>query len=308
MSTASQADRGEDRGATADGPDRRSATITRLDLSANGFGFSALSAGPRAGVPVLMLHGFPEFADSWTAELLALGGAGYHAVAFDQRGYSVAARPDGVDYYAVDHLVSDVLAIADALGMRRFHLVAHDWGGMVAWSLAAAHADRLRSLTVLATPHPAALAQAMAADSDQFHRLDYIRFFRRPGHLAEESLLADNAARLRAAYGGHLPRHLVDENVRRLSVDGALTAALNWYRALNEDLTVPVARIAVPTLYVWGTEDVALGRQAAERTVDFVDGPYSFQVLDGVSHWIPEQVPDTVIPLIERHLSTADTR
>jgi pimeloyl-ACP methyl ester carboxylesterase len=262
-----------------------------------------LTAGPEDGEPALLLHGWPEFADSWTEELLALGAAGYRAVAVNQRGYAPGARPEGAGNYTIEDLVSDALAFADSQGFGRFHLVSHDWGGMVAWAFAGAHPDRLKSLTVLATPHPSALQAAAKADPDQSQRLDYVRFFRQPGGAAEASMLADGATRLRAAYGGRIPASMVEDNVRRLSEPGALTATLNWYRGATDDkFTIPAGRIAVPTLYLWGSEDEKLRRLAAETTGDYVDADYRFEILEGVSHWVPEEAPDKVIPLLLEHL------
>src|SRR4029077_1362224 len=117
---------------------------------------TALGAGPRNGERVLLLHGWPEFADCWREILTALGAAGYRAVAVDQRGYGANARPRDIASYAAGHLQSDALAFADQLGAKRFHLIAHDWGGLVAWGLASAHPSRVSSLSVLATPHPQA--------------------------------------------------------------------------------------------------------------------------------------------------------
>ncbi|MFJ5678105.1 alpha/beta fold hydrolase [Streptomyces sp. NPDC093097] len=265
--------------------------------------FDALACGPADGEVVLLLHGWPEFADSWSAVLPALGAAGYRAVAVDQRGYSPGARPPRIADYAVPELVADALGFADAQGADRFHLVSHDWGGMVAWSLAGAHPERLASLTVLATPHPEALNRAAADDPEQHHRLDYVRFFRREGGAAESSLLADGAARLRAVYGGKVPADLVEANVRRLAEPGALTATLNWYRAPRAVVSAPAGRIAVPTLFLWGSQDIALGRRAAESTGEWVDGAYDFQPLEGASHWLPEEVPELVTPKILDHLA-----
>ncbi|WP_030430626.1 alpha/beta fold hydrolase [Allokutzneria albata] len=272
-------------------------------LSANGYEYDAITAGPEDGDLVLLLHGWPEFADCWTQEMTALAEAGYRAVAVDQRGYSPGARPTDIADYHVDHLVSDVIGFADALGAQRFHLVAHDWGGIVAWAVAGAHPDRLKTLSVLATPHPRALSKAIAEDEDQSRRVDYVRFFQRPGGVAEQSLLADDAARLRDAYAGKVPEELVEENVRRLSEPGALTATLNWYRAVGEGLGIPAEPSPVPTLYVWGSEDVALGPVAAYRTADFVDGPFRFVELTGASHWLPEEAPTEVSALILSHLA-----
>ncbi|MGA5566738.1 alpha/beta fold hydrolase [Streptomyces platensis] len=283
-------------------PDATPAPFDHLEIQVGPHTYDALACGPADGEFVLLLHGWPEFADSWSAVLTALGAAGYRAVAVDQRGYSPRARPPRIADYAVPELVADALAFADSQGAGRFHLVSHDWGGMVAWALAGAHPERLKSLTVLATPHPDALNRAAAEDSTQHHMLDYVRFFRRDDGAAEAALLADDAARLRATYGGKVPATLVDDNVRRLSAPGALTATLNWYRAPESVISVPAGRITVPTLFLWGSEDVALGRGAAESTGEWVDGPYRFEALEGASHWLPEEAPGLVMPPILAHL------
>lgn len=263
-----------------------------------GLVFHALAAGPDDGELVLFLHGFPQSAAMWTAQLEALAAAGYRAVAFDQRGYSPGARPTDVAQYRVGHLVDDVLAVA---GGQPFHVVGHDWGAVVAWHVAGRHPERVRTLTALSVPHPIAFAAALAsADDEQRNPSAYIAFFQQVG-AAEDLLLAGGlAAMLRAAgYPGD-----VDERVRAMSEPGALTAALNWYRAIDAGLAA-VGRISRPTLYVWSTEDVALGRQGAEGTDRYVDGPYRFEVLEGITHWIPEQVPDVLNRLLLEHLASA---
>ncbi|MEV7598655.1 alpha/beta hydrolase [Kitasatospora sp. NPDC089797] len=276
---------------------------TALRLTVGRHTFDALAAGPADGEPVLLLHGFPEFADCWSAELTALAEAGYRAVAVDQRGYSPDARPADIADYDVDLLVADALGFADALDAPRFHLIAHDWGGLVAWALASTHPERLLSLSVLSTPHPEALYEALNNDSDQRERSQYIREFRLPEHVAEQALLADDAARLRTIYRSGIPAELAESNVRRLTEPGVLTAGLNWYRAVNEELRVPAGEITVRTLFVWGTEDRALGRDAADLTAKHVSGPYRFVALEGAGHWLPEADADRVVPLLLAHLA-----
>ncbi|MFD1557246.1 alpha/beta fold hydrolase [Paraburkholderia silviterrae] len=278
--------------------------IETLTLTCGPHTYTALAAGPQGGECVLLLHGWPEFADCWCEILTALAAAGYRAIAVDQRGYSQRARPMDIASYTATHLESDALAFADQIGAAQFHLIAHDWGGLVAWGLASRHPHRLRSLSVLATPHPLALQLAMR-DDEQHQRLNYVRNFRLPGGVAEQRLLADGAAALRAAYLGRVPPSLVDENVRRLGEPGALSATLNWYRALPDDLCYPAGRVAVPTLYIWGTEDRALGREAAQLTGDFVDGPYRLEILEGASHWLPEESPDRIVPMLLDHLASS---
>jgi pimeloyl-ACP methyl ester carboxylesterase len=201
----------------------------------------------------------------------------------------------GVQHYRIAHLVGDALAVA---GPQPVHVVGHDWGAVVAWHLAAKHPERVRTLTALSVPHPIAFAAALASPTgDQRSRSSYISFFRQTDG-AEEALLAGGlAALLRASgYPGD-----VDERVGAMSRPGALTAALNWYRAIDLSL-VRVGTVSLPTLYVWSTGDVALAREGAEATAGHVDGRYRFEVLEGVSHWIPEEVPEALTRLVLEHV------
>ncbi|MFF3014811.1 alpha/beta fold hydrolase [Streptomyces sp. NPDC057939] len=277
--------------------------MARTTVTVGSHVHTALAAGPPGGEKVLLLHGFPQFADSWSDQLTSLARAGYRALAVDQRGYASGARPEGVADYAVDLLVADALAFGQSLGGGRFHLVGHDWGGLVAWAFATEHPELLASLTVLSTPHPRALDAALRSDPDQARRSSYVQRFRQPAGVAENDLLADNASALRRAYGDSLPPHRVDSYVARFGEPGALTAALNWYRALPEALAVPGDRIRVPTLFVWGDQDGALGRTAAEGTGAWVDARYRFEVLEGAGHWLPDAHADRVDPLLLAHLA-----
>ncbi|HET7722084.1 MAG TPA: alpha/beta hydrolase [Acidimicrobiales bacterium] len=272
-------------------------TVSKTTIDAGGLTFDALVAGPDAGEVVLLLHGFPQSASMWRPQLEALAGAGYRAVAFDQRGYSPGARPAQVEQYKIGHLVDDALAVA---GPEPFHVVGHDFGAVVAWHLAAKLPERIRTLTALSVPHPLAFATALASPaSDQRSKSSYIGFFRMDD-VAEEVLLGGGLEVMLAesAYPGD-----IDERVAAMSEPGALTGALNWYRAIDFDLVRGVHGITVPTLYVWSTGDVALAREGAEATRRHVDGPYRFEVLQGVSHWIPEEVPEELNRLLLEHLS-----
>ncbi len=277
-----------------------SPAFTHLEFDVNGLRFPAIAAGPEDGEVVLCLHGFPQFADSWDAVLRACAEAGFRAVAFDQRGYSTHARPSSTKDYAVPNLLSDVLSIANQLGAKRFHLVGHDWGGLLAWMLAAWHPDQVRTVAVLSTPHPDALRHALLHDKDQQHKSRYIPLFKAPFHVAEGMLLADDAKLLRSAYQGIVPAGQVNANVRRFQEPKALTAALNWYRAW--DSKKETGPVTVPALFIWGTEDIALGRTAAEATASFAKGPYRFEPLDGLSHWLLDEAPERISQLLLEHL------
>ncbi|MCW2296132.1 MULTISPECIES: alpha/beta fold hydrolase [Rhodococcus] len=249
--------------------------------------FDVLISGPDDGIPLVALHGFPESAASWGKVTPLLTAAGYRVIAPNQRGYSAGARPEGVDAYKIEHLVADVVGLLDALGLSDAHLVGHDWGSAVAWQVAGRHPNRIRSLTAISVPHPTAFGWALREDEDQKQRSSYIGLLRQEGK-AEEVLSEDNFRRLRAMFDGQIDPEFVDEHIRVLSGEGALTGALNWYRAMTRDFG-DIDRTTVPTTYVWSTGDTALGRAGAERCGEFVDAPYEFVVLDGGSHWIPEE-------------------
>lgn len=273
--------------------------------TAGGCTFTARAAGPDGGRPVLLLHGFPQTSRCWAAQLDALAAAGHRAVAFDQRGYSPGARPDDVAAYKPHLLVDDVLQVADALGWPAFDLVAHDFGGMVAWMVAGNHPDRVRTLTVASTPHPAAFRATYreAGSSDQSERSSYMRSFRAAGRGdTEAAMLADGAAGLRGVYAG-LDPDAADEYVAVLSQPGALVAAIDWYRAMSGTASAATPASPVPTLYVWSDQDPTLGRDAAEATADLVSGPYRFEILGGVGHWIPELGAGRFTPLLLEHLA-----
>ena len=281
-----------------------------VEVRANGLVFTGVASGPPGGRPVVLLHGFPQTSYSWHHQLDALAAAGYRAVAFDQRGYSAGARPEGVEDYRIEHLVGDVVAVADALHLDRFDLVGHDWGAMVAWVTAWAHRDRVRTLTAVSVPHPKGFAGALGGgDDDQRERSSYIEVFRREGGVAERALLGEDGS-------GDGLRRMFDvtglasdtEEVRRFVAamlePRAMTAALNWYRASEPAALASVGPISAPTLYVWSTGDVAIGRRAAEATAEWVTGPYRFVVLEDVSHWIPETAPNELNRSLLDHLAS----
>lgn len=270
----------------------------------DGLAFDVVDAGPPdAPEAVVLLHGFPQSAATWSGVSERLARAGLRVLAFDQRGYSPGARPVHTDAYRMPELVADVLALADAAGLARFHVVGHDWGGGVAWALGA-HPDaaaRLASLTVLSMPHPRAFAKALWRHG-QAARSAYVALFRTPW-LAERLLLAGGGLPLRRG----LRRSGLDAATARAYADrmaqpGALTAALNWYRTAARPSGDDAVDPAVPVLYVWSSGDTALGRAAAEMTAEFVPGPYRFEVLDGLSHWLPEQAPEAVAALVIAHV------
>lgn len=281
------------------GSDIETTRVTVGDLS-----FDATMAGPDDGAPVLLLHGFPRTAALWRSQLPALADAGHRAVAFDQRGYSPGARPADDDAYRLPHLGGDVLAVADALGIDRFHLVGHDWGGFVAWWVAANRPDRLASVAVLSTPHPAAFLAALRF-GDQRRRSAYIPLF---GSRVGGTVLggAGNLGLRLLLAASRLPGVLRAEPLTKAHNDpGWLAAALAWYRANTVAALRAVGPSVVPTLYLWGADDPALGPHAAYGTGAHVTAPYRFVPLPGIGHWLPDLAADVVTRELLDHIEAA---
>jgi pimeloyl-ACP methyl ester carboxylesterase len=272
-----------------------------------GLVFDASVAGDAAAPLVLLLHGFASSRHLYDAQLPALAEAGFFAVAPDQRGYSAGARPDPADparHYDIELLIGDALALAAAVGhgARRFHLVGHDWGGSLAWEIAARHPERLGSLTMLSRPHPDAFGRALREDPEQPHRSRHHKAFLEPG--AEAGLLADDAKWLRARHAAQgVPPAATDKHLSVLGSPAAMEAALAWYRARGT-VHRSIGPVRVPTLFIWGDADDTVGRVAAEGTADFVYAPYRFEVLPDVGHYAPDQVPERVAALLLEHLAT----
>ncbi|NLG23677.1 MAG: alpha/beta fold hydrolase [Actinomycetales bacterium] len=263
-------------------------TVTR-----DGLALDVLDSGPADGEVVVLLHGFPQDATTWGRVAPLLHRAGLRTLAPHQRGYSPGARPRRVSAYSLRELVDDVVAVVDGAGADRVHLVGHDWGGGVAWAVAQRHPDRVASLVVLSTPHPAALLWAIR-HAGQLRHSWYMLVFQLP--ILPEVLLG------RLLRSGALERWgvpAVDSRryAARLGCAAALRGPLNWYRAaFRQSLRRGIpgdATVTVPTTYVWGAQDPFLGRVAAERTGRHVTGDYRFLEADA-DHWLPEREPELV--------------
>ncbi|MDF8264737.1 alpha/beta fold hydrolase [Luteipulveratus flavus] len=280
----------------------------------DGLTFDATDSGPRDGDVVLLLHGFPQDRHAYDRVAARLNDAGLRTIAFDQRGYSPGATPGGRSAYGMKHLVRDALAAADAAGAQTFHVVGHDWGGAVAWALAEHAADRVRTVTVLSTPHPEALVRAFRTFT-QAKKSWYMAFFQLP-YVPERAI----PRTLRRTYAG-LPEADIERYVARFSTPESLTGPLNWYRAMagaqvgaltrslrsgrsGGEPAAPRHGITVPTTYIWGRRDFALGREAAELTQEYVEADYRFVELDA-GHWLPELNADDVATTVLDRIRTA---
>ncbi|MBT4519738.1 MAG: alpha/beta hydrolase [Halieaceae bacterium] len=288
----------------------RDSRTSLVRVAANGFEFRARIAGFESELneiekpAVILLHGFPVTSAMWIALIDPLLEAGFRVLAFDQRGYSPGARPDKPSEYAVDKLSADVIAVADAVGIKRFHLVGHDWGAAVGWATVLLHPERLLSWSALSIAHPAAFGQALQDDPDQQSRSSYFLLFTTPW-LPEALFSFNSFSLLQAIYKG-MSEKQISEYIQTFSEPGALTAALNWYRAMTlgpgtiDDLSLEVE---APTLFVWGNNDPAVGRAAVELQRQYLVGPYRNLELDA-GHWLLAESPEQTIEAVVQHVTT----
>ncbi len=267
-----------------------------------------VEAGPAPGpdVPlVVLLHGFPETWYGWRYQIPALAAAGFRVVAPDQRGYGGSERPRGARAYRLDELAADVRALVEDCGAERAHVVGHDWGAAVAWWFAMHHADRLARLAILNVPHPQRFATSLLTWA-QLRRSWYVFFFQLP--LLPEWLLARNDhALLARLYRAHSVRPDayddvdVARNLAAFRSPGALTAAIDWYRALfRENPLALLGRqrpISAPVLVIWGEQDRALGAETA--TPDPRRVPHArVEFLPDAGHFVQADRPERVSELL----------
>lgn len=271
----------------------------------DGLALTAWLAGPEDGELVVCLHGFPQSRHTWQAQLPALAQAGYRVLAPDQRGYSPGARPppDDPRRYGIDELINDVLDAVKAVrsDAARFHLVAHDWGGQVAWVLAGRHPQRLLSLAVLSRPHTAAFQRALQLDEGQRAKSSRHKEWLDPA--TGPALLADDARGIREKFERDgVSREAVDRYLSVVGSPQAMEAALAWYRSPGA-FKDAVPAITVPTLYLWGDADAAVGRMAAIGTEEFIAAPFRFVKLPGAGHFLTDRVPDEVTAELLAHFA-----
>ena len=258
----------------------------------------AVAAGPENGIPLILLHGFPEFWYGWRHQMSALAEAGFRVVVPNGRGYDTSGKPPAISDYAMQHLVSDVLTIADQAGWGQFGLAGHDWGAAVAWNVALQWPQRISRLVILNVPHPTVMLHHVKTSPAQMARSWYILFFQLPW-LPEKMLAAGNF-RLLASSLVRTSRHgtFSSEDLLRYrkawAQPGALRAMINWYRAAaryRPKITDPLVR--VPTKILWGVHDRFLRFRMAEESLQYCQAGELVR-FDDCTHWIQHEAPERV--------------
>jgi len=287
------------------------ASVETIRVFANGISFEvvALGAGDRLA---LCLHGFPECAYSWRYQFPVLARLGYRVWAPNLRGYGNTDSPRNVADYAIDVLVEDVAGLIRASGAKEVVLIAHDWGGILAWMLAMRHPALIHRLVICNLPHPACFLRELKRPI-QFLRSWYMLLFQIP--LLPEAILG-----FHQAYGvgrmflgttrdrSRFPKEVVDVYRRNACRPGALTAMIHWYRALlrgggwRQFAGPTYPKIETPTLFLWGTDDVALSIRTTYGTEEYVSN-LTFRALPGVSHWVQQEAPEAVNSILETWLT-----
>lgn len=260
-------------------------------IPTNGIQLHVAQAGPSYGSPLILLHGFPEFWYGWRNQLGPLSEAGLRVWAPDQRGYNLSDKPKGIHAYQIDELARDVAGLIDATGVERCYLAGHDWGAAVAWWVALRYPERVRKLAILNVPHPAVMMQTLASSPRQLRKSWYIFSFQLP--FIPEAILrnSDWEQMAKMLTSTSQPGSFTEEDLEQYRLawwrKGAMHSMLNWYRAamrlppnLDSDL-----RIHVPTLILWGDQDIALEASMAQASADLCDDA-RLVMLSGAGHFI----------------------
>lgn len=274
-------------------------------VKTNGIRLHVMQAGPSNGKPVVLLHGFPEFWYGWNKQMTALAEAGFRVIVPDQRGYNLSDKPKGVESYSLAELTADITGLLDALGHDKAYLAGHDWGAAVAWTLAVVRPERFHKLAILNVPHPRVMSDTVRRDPRQMLKSWYIGFFQFPW-IPEAALGGSSAAGMERLLrnSGHVNTFSVAdfaEYHKAWSQPGTLTGMINWYRAiLRRRPDMPDdPRVRIPTLMMWGAQDVALARGMARPSIDYCDdGKLIF--FEDATHWVQhDRAADVSALLVE---------
>jgi pimeloyl-ACP methyl ester carboxylesterase len=277
-------------------------SVEYLSFNNGDVGLHAVAAGPEDGLVVVLLHGFPEFWYGWHRQIEPLAAAGFRVIVPDQRGYNLSSKPLSVASYALTELVSDVIAIADQLGQKKIFLAGHDWGAAIAWSAALLHPQRIAKLVVLNVPHPSVMRKFLSTRPRQFLRSWYVFFFQLPW-LPEALFSAFNyhiGARSlqRSSRPGTFSAEALEQYRAAWSQPGALTAMINWYRALfRARVNFSDKTVRVPTRILWGERDDFLLTEMAHESLRYCTSAELFTFANA-THWLQHEEPARVSELL----------
>jgi pimeloyl-ACP methyl ester carboxylesterase len=269
------------------------------DLDLNGIRLHCLVEGE--GPLVVLLHGFPETSLAWRKQIPTLA-KHFRVVAPDLRGYGGSDKPKGIGAYRTSVVASDIVALIHAFDAERAHVVGHDWGGGIAWTIGMEHPDVVDRLAVLNCPHPAVMQRALRSNWAQIRKSWYIFAFQIPwlpewGFTRNGAKAVKDALRVSAKRPDTFTEEVLDEYARAFTAPGSATAAINYYRAAARS-RVPRQKIAAPSLLIWGEDDFALGIELTRGMDDLFVTPPRVEYLPHTSHWVMEERPEEVNRLL----------
>ena len=277
-------------------------SVENLSFNNGDVDLHAVAEGPEGGPVVVLLHGFPEFWYSWHKQIEPLAAAGFRVIVPDQRGYNLSSKPVGVPSYDMPELVSDVIAIADQLGQKKIFLAGHDWGAAVAWSAALLHPHRIAKLVVLNVPHPSVMRKFLSTRPRQFLRSWYMFFFQLPwlpeALFSAFNFRAGTRSLLRSSRTGTFSAEDLDQYRAAWSKPGALTAMIDWYRALfRTRIKFQNKTVGVPTRILWGERDDFLLTEMAHESLRYCTSAELFTFANA-THWLQHEEPARVSELL----------
>ena len=275
-------------------------------VDTNGISLHTRQAGPEDGPLVVLLHGFPEFWYGWHRQIKPLADAGYRVIVPDQRGYNRSDKPDGVDSYRIETLAADVVGLLDAADRETAAVAGHDWGAAVAWWLALSYPERIESLTAVNVPHPTVMETTLRNSLSQLRKSWYMFAFQLPA-LPEAISTANNCRVLRRGLtNSSRPGTFSATDLERYRAawqqPDALTAMINWYRAMGRYRPQPPRQqVSVPTLVMWGQQDEFLASTMAEESLDYCDDA-ELVTFPSATHWVLHEEPEETADALLAHL------
>jgi len=249
---------------------------------------------------IFLLHGFPETSRMWSDFIKVLENEGYRIIAPDQRGYSKGARPSKVSDYTIDKLSQDIIDIANEFNINKFHLVGHDWGSAVGWYITSNFSDRIITWSALSVPHLDAFVYSMRNDKEQIKKSEYIKFFNKP-IFPEIYFKIFSHRNLKNIWSKSSESEIISY-LETFKQGRTLKSALNWYRANFRDAESIIGDITVPTLIIYGVNDMAIDVKSVDNSEKFLKGRYKIEKLDS-GHWLIQESFEEVSKIIIEHIN-----
>ncbi len=272
-------------------------------VKVNGITLHVVTAGPKDGEPVILLHGFPEFWYGWKHQIPALAAAGYRVIVPDQRGYNQSDKPKAVGEYVIYKMVDDIVGLIEAMGHTSANIVGHDWGAIVAWSLAILHPERVQTLSILNVPHPVVFQKTLRSNISQLLKSWYVFSFQIPGLPEWMMSRGDYSSAATMIKRSGKPTTFTDADLEKYKAawrnEGALTGMINWYRAyVQKPPTLPDnVRLSMPTLMIWGAKDQFLSASMAQPSIEMCDDG-KLVMIEDATHWVQHDAPERVNGLL----------